>query len=299
MRQAFGHGLEIDLGLARAGDAAQQRGGVAPRPLHRPERLGRPGLRRRERLAVPRRVEPRKGRVARRLGLGQGAGRDQAGDDRGGHAGEPRQFARLQPGIAMLVHEVEDPPPRLGHPHRLGPGPVQDPPRGRGIGEAGRPGRHAEQHRQWRQRVVGDPVEEVEHRGRQRLGVDQPPDGTQPGSVEAALARTPDAAHHPARPERHDDQLPEPHPAVRREVVEQADRLGREHADPGAGGEMEGRHRPGLSPSRAGRQRPPSPAGAGLDEAAPASQLEAVGRPPKAPTTRPPVACRGHKDDIA
>ncbi len=73
LRQTCGDGLQIDLGLARPGDPAQQGGAIAAGADLVTQRVGGRLLVRGQGLAGHLRIEARIGQVARRLDLGQRA----------------------------------------------------------------------------------------------------------------------------------------------------------------------------------------------------------------------------------
>ena len=229
--QAGGHGLQIDLGLARPGDAAQKRRAISPAADRRPQRLGGHGLIRRQRLSRQVRVKPGIGHVLRRAHLDQRSRRDQTLDHADPDAGQLRQLRRRETRPAVIVDDPQHRRTRLGHPGRLRPGAQDDAPLGGRPVQVRRPHRHAQHHRQRRQRVFGGPAQEIAQLIRQRRGIDAAQDRAQFGQIEGPFARPPDHAHHPARSQRADHDLALGHAALWRQIVQQPHGFGGQHPD--------------------------------------------------------------------
>ncbi len=238
LRQRLGDGLEVDLGLARAGDAVQQRRRVAAGGDGGAEGGGGPGLRRGKRARDGRGVERRIGGVA-----GGGLAHEhalgfQALEHGGRDAGEPRELERREAAVAELLEGGEDARPRPGHPRRLGAGAAQQRPRRRRLAEARRAGREPQHHPERGQRVVGGAAQELAHRLAERRGIEHPRHRPQLLRRAVPLSRAPDRAEHPARAERHLDQVAGTRPALGRAIVEQpVEPVRQHHRDRLAGGE--------------------------------------------------------------
>ena len=86
------HGLEVDLGLARARHTAQQGGAIAFRPDSRRKALCCRCLIRRQVFAGPGGVEPRKRQITRAVLFHDGALRHQTLHHRGSHPGHLGEF---------------------------------------------------------------------------------------------------------------------------------------------------------------------------------------------------------------
>ena len=232
--QTFRHRLKVNLGLARAGDTAQQ-GGAIGAALHRlPQQCRRIGLIRRQGFAGQVRVQPRKRQVARRAHLGQRASLDQPLHHAAADPGQLRQLAWGKAGAAVILDHPQHGGAGVGHAFGRRPRAMDDAPRRRRLVQIRRPRRHTQHQGQRRQGIFAHPRQEFDHPRGQWRSLDQPRDGTQLGHVEIAHARPPDRAHHPARAQRHHDQLSQPHPPLGRKIVEHADHLLRQHRDAGA-----------------------------------------------------------------
>jgi hypothetical protein len=236
--QRLGDRLEIDLGLPRAGHALQERRRVPAGAHGLAQHRRRLGLRRRQRPRRGGRVEPRVGRVPGRRLADQHPLRLEPLDDAWRDAGELRELARREAEIAELGEGGEHAPARPGHPDRLGARAANERPRGRRRAETRSPGGEPQHHCERRQRVVRGAGQELAHRRPERRGVEHAGHVPELALVEAAVARAPDGPEHPARPERHLDQVPRPGAALGRAVVEQAvEPVGGDHGHTLAGRE--------------------------------------------------------------
>jgi hypothetical protein len=150
---ALGHRLQIDLGLARAGDALQQGGAEAPGRHIGAQQPGRRRLRLGEVLAQRLTPQRRVRLVAGYLAGGQGARFRQPLDHRGRHPGQPRQFGQRETHAAMLLQHRDYPLARRGHP--LWPVQAQMP-AGHGL---------------WRRPKIGHPRRQPDHHARRGHGV--------------------------------------------------------------------------------------------------------------------------------
>ncbi len=231
LTQAFGDGLQIDLGLARAGDPAQKRGAIGAGPHGGAQAQGRLGLIGSKGFAGQIRVQARIGQIARRQRLGQRAGLDQSLHHAGADAGQLRQFTRRKARAAVIVDHPQHGGAGIGHPFGRRAGPMDDPPRRGRLIQIGRPRRHAQHQGHRRQRVFPHPGQEFDHLGRQRRRIDQPRHRSQPRRIEIAQTRPPDRPHHPPRPQGHDDKLAQPHAPLGRKIVKDANHLLRQHRD--------------------------------------------------------------------
>ena len=117
--EAGGHRFEVNLGLARPGDAAKQGRGVAPLRIARSEARGGLGLTVGQRLAAPVGVHPWVGRVAGRLLLAHRAVLHQPLDDRRGHAGHLAQLFQGEGQPAIFLQHRQHPATGVCHPLRL------------------------------------------------------------------------------------------------------------------------------------------------------------------------------------
>ena len=259
LRQAFGDGLQVHLGLARPGDPAQQRGAVTARPDRAAQRVGRRLLIRCQRLAGPRGVQRRIGQIARRLDLGQGAAGDQPLDHRRADARQLRQLGGGKAGAAVIGHDLQHAGPRLGRAAGLAGARHDDAPRGGGLIDVGRARGHAQHQRQRRQRVFRRARQEIQEPRVKGLRVQHAGHGPQLGQVEITLARPPDQPQHPAWPQGHQHQLSLTHAVVGGQIVQHADRLGGQHRDAGAGGKEFGRgHDGAIKTGRGAGCKPPN-----------------------------------------
>ena len=237
--QRLGHRLEVDLGLARAGDALEQRRRVGAGPHRRGERGRRLGLRRRERQRPGAGIEPRIGGVARRRLAHEHALVLEAPDHARRDAGGLSELHRGEPEVAVLLERGEDARARRRQPVRNSAGVAQDRPGAGRRPEAGRSRGEPEHDRERGQRVLGGAGEEGAHRRRERRRVEDAADVAQLRRVEAARAFAPDHAEHPARPERHLDEVAGARASGRRAVVERpVEPFGGDHRDRGPGREF-------------------------------------------------------------
>ncbi len=204
-RQRRRHRLEIDLGLAGAGDAVQQRGRIAAIG----DRVDQPVRRLALGLAqhCPR---PGQVRLRHRVEAGQQHGLEQPGlghalDHPGAAAGLTRQLGR-QPRRPVLQHRQDAPSGgaelrALGR--QLRPAIGGD--RLRRLQRPGRGQRHTQHRAGGRQSVAGDPVDEVARHLRQRRQVEAVQHRLQPRLRDLAGARPPDHADPPQPAQRHLD----------------------------------------------------------------------------------------------
>ena len=203
----FGDRLEIDFGLARTGDAIEQRDvktairGQRPHRIHRRALL--PG---KFRLRIGGIGHRRRQRRRHRLGL-KGALIDQPVDHARTDAGFPRGFGL---GVQQAVRQhVNHPPPcRRQAPRRLADQPHTEPHPLRAEIFA-HPQRHAQHHAARRERVVGNPIDERAQFLLQRRHVELLADILQ-AIMQARIGigvLRPHHGHHFARPQRHADDI--------------------------------------------------------------------------------------------
>ena len=233
--QAFGDRLQIDFRLARPGDALQQRGGIAALRHGGDQRIGSvhlfPGQCHARKLGV----KPGIGQIARRVLFQHGPRLDQPLDHRCRHPRLCGQLAQRHRRPAEFVQRGNDPAPRLGHPVRhVGAGAQHPPHRGR-ITQPWCARGKPQHRRQRRQRVIGGTGQKLAQFLAHRGGIHYPQDRAQLGLIEPARARPPDHAQHPARPQRHLDEIACAATAFGRPVVQKtrhpAQRFGRHHAN--------------------------------------------------------------------
>ena len=160
--QRGGDRLEIDLGLARSGDTAQQRGAVGARshtsrPARAEARLIVGQL-----LAGQVGVHPRKGTIARAVLFDHGALLHQPLDDRGRDPGHLGQFLEREGQIAVLRQHLQHAAAGVGHPLGVGRAAPVDLAHRRRIAQPRRAGRQP-QHRGHRRQRIGS------GRGQERL----------------------------------------------------------------------------------------------------------------------------------
>ena len=186
LAQAFGHRLQIDLGLARPGHPVQQGDGKVPRRHRLPQRGGGGLLIGRQDLAGMLRVRDRERRLDRQHGGDQQPRVRHAPHDAGTNPRGARQFTRRA--RLPFGQRVQHLAPCLGEPRlgqRIGP-----PPAGRRRAEPRRD--DAQRHRHHlagrRQGVAGHPIDELAQRRQHRRRVDH--------------RRPPASACRPARPRR-------------------------------------------------------------------------------------------------
>ena len=201
--QRLGDGLEIDLGLARSGDAFEQR---------REKTAGADGAR-----------QPIGGRLLLGAEIGASIGDIRLGDDR--RRGEAHRLER--PGFDQPVHhggrdasrmrEARPCPRRrfrgsrqntLARPrHPLGrePGRAQGIDHRLGVEGDGRAQHHPRDEARRRQRIGGHPVDEAACRRTQRRAVEDMGDHAQLFRIDRLAAAVPDDAGHEPGPERHRD----------------------------------------------------------------------------------------------
>ena len=201
------HRLEIDLGLARPGDAVEQRDAVAAVPNGLPQRRGRRALRRCE----VRGPEIGIGRARNRLGRHDQGFERAFVDQAVNHA---RRYACLFGRLALAPQQAvgeqrQNPRPRRGHAGRLWP---RDPHRDAcalGAERFAHAQRHPQHHAARRQRVVGDPIDEAAQLFPQRRNIEPAGDILEP-VIESPIGRIllgPHDAGIVARAERHGDEI--------------------------------------------------------------------------------------------
>ena len=239
--QALGHGLQVHLGLARAGDALQERGAVGAagdlsaqvaRGLGLLARKGRPGAAR---------VELGIGRVARRVGLPHRAGGDQAAHHAGGDAGGVRQLLEAEGLAVCLLQRLDHAGAGVGHPVRPAVAAQVDAPHRRRIAQARRAGGEAQHQRHRRHGVGAALLQKRAHLGAHGLGIQDANRGAQLLGRKIPHPGPPNDAEDAARPQRHLQKVAEPAAAFGRAVVERAAQgLRRHHGDALAG--REARH---------------------------------------------------------
>ncbi len=230
--QRLGDGFEIDLGLAGAGDALEERGGVGAGADRGAQRRRGFGLGGGERARLGGGVEVGVGGVAGRGLAQEHALGFEAGDDRGRDAGEAGELERREAGVAELVEGGEDARARRGAAGGLGAGAAEQRPRGGRLAEAGRSRGEPQHDGERGQGVVGGAGEERAHRRRQRGRVEHAGDVAELLRCDVARAGAPDQPEHPARTERHLDEVARPGACGGRAVVEQpVEAVGGQHRD--------------------------------------------------------------------
>ncbi len=202
LAQRLRHRLEIDLGLARAGDAVEQRRAEAAF-LNALAKLGR---RRRLLLRQPGLCEIRLwgGRArARQLGADQRTRLGQAVDHGGAHLGGIHQ-PLLGPHLA-IGERGQNPLAGRCHTRWRRPAEPEAPARLLRLEHEPRTHHHLQHHALGRERIVRDPIGESEIDGRQRRHVQHRHDRFKlPGIERFRLARLPpDRADPLHRPQRH------------------------------------------------------------------------------------------------
>ena len=200
--QRLGDRLEIDLRLARAGDAVQQRDGKALAD-GLDQRGGGLGLLCRQDRARMVRVRLGGDRARGELDDLERALGEEAVDHAGGDAGRDRQ-AGFRPGEAV-GRELEHAAARPGHPLRRRAGEAHARHRPLRLERLGRAQHHAQHHAARGERVVGEPVDEADERFRQRRGVVDVLDLAQLLARHVVRRPGPDGAKHEPRAERHGD----------------------------------------------------------------------------------------------
>lgn len=204
--QAGGDGLEINLGLARAGDAVNDGNGKAAR--HRlTQMIRRRLLTRRQAGTGMIGIGAGEGRWRRHGHRLQGAGLQQSLDHGGADPGLARQIGGQQG--RQIARHPQHPPPRLGQldlgQHHCRPAGDQIAHRFQRLGHAHG---HAQHRARRRDGIAGHPIDEFTADRRQgRAG--QPPDHRlQLGFGDTAGGLAPHHANHFAPAQRHGDEIP-------------------------------------------------------------------------------------------
>ena len=199
----FRNRLEIDFGLARTGDAIEQRDMKAAIGRERAHRIHGGALLTGKFRFGERRIGRRRRQRPRHHLDRQRAFIDQAIDHAGADAGFARGF-----GFAVqqtIRQNLDQPPPRRGHAPRHFADQPHAHPHPLGAEILAHPQRHAHDHAARRQRVVGDPVDQVAQFFFQRRHVELFADVLE--AVVQARIRVgvfgPDHGDHLARPKRH------------------------------------------------------------------------------------------------
>ena len=196
--QALGDGFKIHFGLARPGHALQQPCAVAAAPLA--QGIRRAGLIVGQHRAGAPGVQPREGLVARRGAFFQRARRHQPAHNARAHAGRLRQFARGSPAppnpSSAAMTRLRASVIRSGSAFAA----KQKLARDRPVGQPRHAGGQPQHHGQLRQRVIGQPGQEIAHLCAHRRGIQHADDLAQLGAVEQPFGRPPDHTHHAARP---------------------------------------------------------------------------------------------------
>ena len=175
--QRIGHSFEIDLRLARAGDAVDQRHAVVRRLAQAGDGGGLVG---RELDGIEIGIGRPKRPAGGQLHFGQRTGGHQSFDHGGGDARRRRE-ASTRPGLSLvLVEQCQDPAAGVGEALRRRARRHKAAKRRLRFQRIRRPQHHAHHHAARRQRVAGDPVDEGEHLRRQRRCVEGDLDGAQP-----------------------------------------------------------------------------------------------------------------------
>ena len=161
------HGLQINLGLARAGDAFQQGRGIAAFRDSGIQRSPCANLIPRQ-PRRSRRIKHRIGQIARRLFLGQHARLDQPLDDRGADIGQFRQFAQRHRRGTHPAQRLDHLVPRLGQAVRDGTGKAVCALHGGRQTQSRRTGGKPQHRGQGRQSVIGGAGQKRPHLGPHR-----------------------------------------------------------------------------------------------------------------------------------
>ena len=246
--QTVGHGFQIDLGLARAGDALQKRHAKAVPPQRRRRRRLIFG----QNLAGPGEIELRQRQIAGLLGLLDRAELHQPLHHLRRDACQLRELAQVKPRAAVIAEHGQNLFARLGQLARRRRAQPIDPPRAGRIEQARR-ARGQPQHRGQRgHRVRPHADQEVLQFRPHWRHIQNARNRAQLARLEPPVARAPDDADDPARPERHFDESARETAAFGCEIVQRlADRLGGEHRDAGAfGKEARLRHGQPRAPQR-------------------------------------------------
>ncbi len=107
VRQTFGDSLQIDLGLARAGHALEQRGPISAGSNGGLQRIRRLLLIGSQRFAGAFRVQWREVRIARHVLFQHRPGCDEALDDTGRNLGHPGEFRQREEVAGAVAQDVD------------------------------------------------------------------------------------------------------------------------------------------------------------------------------------------------
>ena len=203
----FRNRLEINFGLARAGDAVEQCDMKTAVRRQRPHRIHRGALLARKLRLGERRVGRRRRQRARHCLGGQRAFIDEAVDHAGADAG-------LLGGFGFAVQQaigqnLDQPPPRRRHALRRLAYQPHAQPHPLGAEMLAHPQRHAQHHAARRQRVVGNPVDQLAQFVLERRHVELFADVLE-AIVQARIGVgvfRPHYGHDLARPQRHADHV--------------------------------------------------------------------------------------------
>ena len=205
--QRLGHGFEIDFGLAGAGHALQERRGIGIAGDAGAELRRRGFLRRRQGASSHSRIEHRIGWIPRRIFAQDHTLCLQALDDARRNSGRSGDLSRRHAEIAVFLEGPDHPRASIRDPVRREPREPQHRPGGGRIGERGDPRRKPQHLGQRRQRVIRCALQKSPQFLAQRRHVDDADNRTQLFRGKITRPRTPDAPQHPARTERHLDEI--------------------------------------------------------------------------------------------
>ena len=253
--QTRGDRFEIDLGLARACDALEERGAVGLGLDSGPEIVCRLCL-------LVGQVAPRRAGVEAGIGEVAGAGLfvddalfDEALHHRGRDTGHLGQFAQREGQTAIGLERLDDAAAGVGPAVGHALAPAIDTPHTRRVAEARRAGGEPQHGGHGRQGVIPCPDKKFPHIIPHRNRIQNADHRPHLGEVVAALALAPDDADDLARAKRHLDESTCQAAAFGRLVVEKpVDRLGRQDRDQIAFVEVV-QHRDPVSSSSDGRAR--------------------------------------------
>ena len=232
LAQRLGHGLKVNLGLARSGDAAQQGGAIGAGGNAGLQGRGAGGLIFGQILAGMGRIQPAKRHIAGRVLFGHRALRHQPLDHRSTCAGLIRQFFERENLIALRLQHLQHPRARLGHSRGRRMSQTKDLARRGRIAQPRRACGQPQHRGQRRQRVVGSARQKHLHFLAHRRDVQHANDATRLFQIEPANARPPDHTQHLARPQRHLDERAGMAPTFGCAIVQRpTQRLRSQHTD--------------------------------------------------------------------
>ena len=205
LAQTFGHGFQIDLGLARSGDAFQQGGAICAADHSITQHIRRRGLIRRQVHAVIIRVQRRIGQIARAVLFPHHALFHQPLDHRGRHTGLFRQFAQREGQAAIIRQHLQHTSPRVGFSVGCPAAQPEHLAHCRRIAQPRRAGRQPQHHRQRRHGILGRPCQKLAHFTAHRGHIQHADHTARFLQVKPAAPPAPDHTNHLARAQRHLD----------------------------------------------------------------------------------------------